>query len=106
MSVAVLGPAGAEGAFVHLAAAAEIARLGELRGAERAGVEAIAAADADVLRVKDDALGGLGEGIDRADRHARRVGAMHARGGDRALARPAAAERADTAAANAPPDVA
>src|SRR5689334_24482082 len=39
--------AGAERALVHLAAQAEGARLRELRRAERAGVEAVAAADAD-----------------------------------------------------------
>src|SRR5438105_3286451 len=39
-------PAIAEGAFVHLAAAAEIAGLRVLRRAERAGVETVAATDA------------------------------------------------------------
>src|SRR6266851_2603041 len=102
MVVAVLWTAGAEGAFVHLAAAAEIARLGELRRAEGTGIEAIAAADADVLRVEDDALDGLREGIDRADRHARRIRAMHACRRDRALARLAVVKRDDTSAVDAP----
>src|SRR3954468_21909929 len=41
--------AGAEGAFVHLAPPAEVGRLRVLRSAEGAGVEAIAAADAQLL---------------------------------------------------------
>src|SRR6185503_121800 len=49
-----LRAAGAEGAFVHLAARAEVADLRILRGAERTGVEAVAAADADVLVVQHD----------------------------------------------------
>src|SRR5262245_9006761 len=50
------GAAGAIGAFVHLAARAEVANLGILRRAERAGVEAIAAADAQVLGVQHDTV--------------------------------------------------
>src|SRR5205814_8571101 len=69
-----LRPAGAERAFVHLAARAEIADAGILRRAERAGVEAIAAADADVLRMQHHPVGRGVEGIDRTDRLARRVG--------------------------------
>jgi hypothetical protein len=42
-------PAGAEGALVHLAAVVEQAGFRELRRAERAGVIAVAAADALVL---------------------------------------------------------
>src|SRR6185437_1271970 len=56
-------PARAEGAFVHLAARAEIADARILRRAERTGVEAVTAADADVLRVQHDAIGGGVEGI-------------------------------------------
>src|SRR5438552_17449439 len=52
-----LGAAGAVSAFIHLAARAEIPDLGILRGTERTGVEAIAAADAQVLGVKHDAVG-------------------------------------------------
>src|SRR5260370_11604490 len=44
-----LGPAGAERAFVHLAARAEIADPRILRRAERTGVQAVAPADAHVL---------------------------------------------------------
>ena len=51
-----LRAAGAEGALVHLAAHAESAALRELRRAERAGVEAVAAADAEVLVVQHDAF--------------------------------------------------
>src|SRR5215467_2750192 len=43
-----LGTAGAECAFVHLAARAEIADLRVSRRAERTGVEAVTAADAQV----------------------------------------------------------
>src|SRR5215471_9074016 len=46
-----LRPAVAVGAFVHLAARAEIADPRILRRAERTGVEAVAAADANVLGV-------------------------------------------------------
>src|SRR6478736_7746765 len=46
-----LGTSGAEGAFVHLAARAEVADLRILRRSERTGVEAIAAADTQVLGV-------------------------------------------------------
>src|SRR5260221_8425179 len=48
--------AGAIGALIHLAARAEVADLGILRRAERAGVEAIAAADAQILRMEHDAV--------------------------------------------------
>src|SRR3954451_6541981 len=44
-----LGAAGAEGALVHLAARAEVADLRILRRAERTGVEAVAASDAQIL---------------------------------------------------------
>src|SRR5216684_7145 len=67
-------------------------------GAERAGVEAIAAADADVLRMQNDTVGGGVERIDRTHRLARRVGAMHAGHRDRALAGLAVIDRHDAAA--------
>src|SRR5207344_2294474 len=54
-----LGAAGAERALVHLAAQAERAILRELRRAERTGVEAVAAADAQVLVVQHHAFSGL-----------------------------------------------
>src|SRR5712691_903180 len=53
-----LRAAGAEGALVHLAARAEVADLRILRRAERTGVEAVAAADADVLGMQHDRVGG------------------------------------------------
>src|SRR6185437_5954217 len=61
---------GAEGALVHLATRAEVADLGILRRAERTGVEAITATDADVLGVQDDRVNGRVEGVDRTDRRA------------------------------------
>src|SRR5207302_7504124 len=79
-------PAIAEGAFVHLAAAAEIAGLRVLWRAERTGVETVAAADAQILRMEHHAVGRLVEAIDRTHRHAGRVRAMHAGDRDRALA--------------------
>src|SRR5882724_9505804 len=44
------------GALVHLAARAEVADLGILRSAERACIEAVAAADAQILRMEYDAV--------------------------------------------------
>src|SRR5262249_33800018 len=79
--------AGAIGAFVHLAARSEVAALGMLRRAKRAGVEAVAAADAQILRVKDDAVIGRENAFHRADRRAGSVGTVHARHGYRTLAR-------------------
>src|SRR3546814_3727090 len=57
--------AGAEGAFVHLAAAAEIADLRVLRCAEGAGVEAVAAADAQILGMQHHAFVGPVEAVNR-----------------------------------------
>src|SRR6185437_11110949 len=51
------------------------------------GVEAVAAADALVLGVQHHAIVGGVDAVDRADRHAGRVGAMHAGHGYRAFAR-------------------
>src|SRR5262249_58836622 len=95
-------PAGAIGAFVHLAARAEVADLGILRGAEWAGVEAIAAPDAQVLGVQYHAVGGGIEAVHRANRLAGRVGAVHAGHGDRALARLAVVDGDDAPAVDAP----
>src|SRR6185503_20876346 len=78
--------AGAEGALVHLAARTEVADLRILRRAERASIEAIAAADAEVLGVQDDGVGSGEEAVHRTDRRAGRVGAMHAGHRDRAFA--------------------
>src|SRR5213595_2871377 len=100
---ASLRSAGAERALVHLAAQAEGARLRELRRAERARVEAVAAADAEVLVVQHHAVIGAVEAVDRADRHARRVRAVHAGDRDRLLgAHHAVVQRDDAAAVHAP----
>src|ERR1700756_4746490 len=50
--------AGAVGAFVHLAARAEIADLGILRRSERTGIKTVAAADAQILGMQRDAVFG------------------------------------------------
>src|SRR5712691_8430035 len=102
LGAVLLRPAGAIGALVHLAAGAEVADLGILRGAERAGVEAIAAADADVLRMQHHAVGSGVERIRRTDRLARRVGAVHAGDRDRALAGLSVVQGDDPAAVDAP----
>src|SRR6185503_7852115 len=99
------GAAGAEGALVHLAARTEVADLRILRRAERAGVEAIAATDAQVLAVQHHRVGGGVEAVDRAHRRARRVGAVHAGHLHRALARLAVIERDHAAAVDAPRDL-
>src|ERR1700704_4863524 len=81
---------------------AQKVHLSILPRAERAGVEAIAAADAQVLVVQDDAFLGVVEAVDRAHRHARRIRAVHARHRDRALAGLAVVQRDDAAAVHAP----
>src|SRR5262249_13695488 len=78
-----LRSAGAIGALVHLAARAEVADPRILRSAERAGVEAIAAADAEILGMQHHAIGGGVEAIHRTDRLTGRVGAVHASHGHR-----------------------
>src|SRR5262249_31959794 len=93
---------GAIGALVHPAARAEVADLGILRRAERAGVEAIAAADADVLRMQHAPVGGREDGARRAHRLAGRVGAVHAGHRDRALARLAVVDGDDAPAGAGP----
>src|SRR6185437_5703066 len=98
----LLGAARAVGALVHLAAQAEGAGLRELRRAERTGVVAVAAADAQVLVVQHDLVVGAVEAVHRTHRHARRVGAVHARDRDRALAGNAVVERHDAAPVHAP----
>src|SRR6185437_5295006 len=99
------GTARAERALVHLAAHAEGAGLRKLRRAERARVEAVAAADAEVLVVQDDAFLVLVEAVDRAHRHARRVGAVHAGDRDRALAGHAVVQRHHAPPVDAPRNV-
>src|SRR5262249_33232746 len=100
-----LRTAGAERALVHLAAHAERAGLRELRRAERACVEAVAAADAEVLVVQHDAVVGAVEAVDRAHRHARRVRAVHAGDRHRALAGDAVVDGNHAAAVHAPRDL-
>src|SRR5207302_10849891 len=90
------------GALVHFAARSEVAELGILRSAERAGVEAVAAADAQILRVKHHAIVGGKDAAHRTDRRAGRVGAVHARHGHRALARFAGIDGDDAPAIDAP----
>src|SRR5688572_25219957 len=90
------------GALVHLAARPEVADLRILRRAERTGVEAVTAADAQVLGVQHDAVGGGVEARHRADRGARRIGAMHAGHRDRAFAGLAVIDGDDAAAIDAP----
>src|SRR5262249_12912818 len=72
------------------------------RGAKGAGVEAIAAGDAEVLGVQHHSVGGGVEAVHRADRLAGRVGAVHASHGDRALARLAVVNGDDAPAVDAP----
>src|SRR5262249_43786284 len=89
-------------AFIHLAARAEVADPGILRGAEGAGVEAVAAADAEVLGVQHHPVGGGVEAVHRTDRLAGRVGAGHAGHGDRALTRLAVVGGDDARTVDAP----
>ena len=91
-----------EGALVHLAARSEIARLRELRCAERTGIEAVAAANAQVLRVKHHAFFVLVEAVDRAHRHAGCVRTVHAGHGDRPFAGLAIIDGHHPAAVDAP----
>src|SRR5258707_1510151 len=77
---------GAIGAFVHLAARTKIADHRILRRPERAGIEAIAAADAQILVVQHDAVFGRIDPDVRANGRTGSVGAMHAGHRDRALA--------------------
>src|SRR5437763_5824666 len=97
-----LRPARAIGALVHLAARAEISDLGVLRRAERTGVEAVTAADAEILGVQHHRVGGGVEARHRADRGARRIRAVHAGHGDRAFAGLAVVDGDDAAAIDAP----
>ena len=96
------GPPAQIGALVHLAARAEVADPRILRRAERAGVEAVAAADAEVLGVQHHGVGRGVEAVHRADRRAGRVGAVHAGHRDRALARLAVVDGDDAPAVDAP----
>src|SRR5205085_12632791 len=97
-----LRPPGAARALVHLAARTEIADLRILRRTERTGVEAVAAADAEVLGVQHDRVGGRVEAVHRTHRRAGRVGAVHAGHRDRTLAGLAVIDGDDTAPVDAP----
>src|SRR5208283_2654739 len=94
--------AGAVSALVHLAARAEIADARILRRPEGAGVIAIAASDAQILRVEDDSVIGRKDAVDRADRRAWRVGAVHASHRDRPFAGLAVVDRDHAPTIDAP----
>src|SRR3546814_15343317 len=64
---------GAKSAFVHFPARAEIAGTRILRCSERAGVEAVAAADTEILRMQHHAVRRGVEAVDRRSEE-RRVG--------------------------------
>src|SRR6202140_4592810 len=89
----------------QISAHAERSRLRELRRSERARIEAIAATDAQVLVMQDDAFLGLVKTIDRAYRHARRIRAVHARDRDRALARHAVVDGNHASSIDSPGNV-
>src|SRR5215208_3619282 len=93
---------GAVRALVHFPARAEIADFWILWRTEGACVEAIAAADAEVLRVQDHRIGGRVEAVHGTDRRARRVRAMHAGHRDRTLPRLAVVDGNDAATVDAP----
>src|ERR1700730_2594514 len=90
------------GALVHLAARAEVADLGILRSTERACVKAVAAADAQILRMEYDAVFGRENTAHRADCRTGSVGTVHAGHGDRALAWLAVIDGDDSPAVDAP----
>src|SRR5262249_8572081 len=66
------------------------------------GVEAVAAADAEVLGVQHDRIGRGVEAVHRTDRRAGRVGAVHAGHRDRALAGLAVIDGDDATPVDAP----
>ena len=78
-----LGATGAEGALVHLAAAAKVAGLRELRRAKGARIKAITTPDAEVLGVEHHPFLVLVKAVCRADRHTGRIGTVHAGHRDR-----------------------
>src|SRR6185295_638198 len=80
----------------------EVTDLRILRRAERTGVEAVAAADAQVLGVQHHAVGRGVEAVHRTYRRARCVGAVHAGHRDRALAGFAVIDGDDAPAVDAP----
>src|SRR5215510_9862419 len=102
LCVVGLRAASAVGALVHLAARSEVAHPRILRCAERARVEAIAAADAEVLRVQDHRVRRGVEAVHRAHSRAGRVGAVHAGHRDRAFSGQAVIDGDDAAPVDAP----
>src|SRR5258708_13591939 len=97
-----LGPACAKSAFIHFPARAEIAHLGILRRAEWARVEAITAANALILGMQHDAICGGVDALDRTNRLAGRIGAVHTGHRHRTLARLAVIDRDNASALEAP----
>ncbi len=94
--------ASTEGALVHLAPIAKGSGLRELGGTERAGKQAVATTDAEILVVQHDAVIGVIEAVGRADRHAGSIGAVHAGHRDGGLPRQAVVEGHHPAALDAP----
>src|SRR5260370_34194051 len=97
-----LRPARAKSVFIHFPARAEIAHLGILRRAERARVDTITAANALILGMQHDAIRGRVNALDRTNRLAGRIGAVHTGHGHRTLARLAVIDR-DNAPTIEPP---
>src|SRR6185437_1442087 len=73
-----------------------------LRRAERAGVEAITATDAEILVMQHDAIFGRIDAGDRTDSSTWRVGAVHAGHRDRALAGPSVIDGNDAPPVDSP----
>lgn len=82
-----LGTAGTEGALIHCSPCPEDIAFGELRGTERTGHKAVAAADAGLFIDQHDPVLPLIDGINGTDRKTRGIGTMHARNRDGFLAR-------------------
>src|SRR6202008_4261940 len=93
---------GAVRAFVHFAARTKVADLRILGRSERARIEAVSAADAEILVVQHDTVLGRIDAADRTDRRARRIRAVHASHRDRALARLAIIYGDDAPAVDSP----
>ena len=79
----LFGATGAEGTLVHLAAAAKVAGLRELRRAEGARLKAISTPDAEVFGVEHHPFLVLVKAVYRADRHTRCIRTVHAGHGNR-----------------------
>src|ERR1700723_623740 len=92
----------AESTFIHFAARAEVADVRILRRAEWACIETVTTTDAQILRMQHHPFFGGKDAGHRADRGARRVGAMHAGHRDRALPRQTVIKRHHPAPIDAP----